>query len=121
MVRAAYPAMELAARFVIVPLAFASLLTGVIQSLGTPWGLFRHYWVLVKLLLTHLCDNRLAEENASDWLRLPSSVRDTTVQRSSPDGRNPARCPRRRRDTGVARGDDTFGIQALGPDELRAA
>jgi hypothetical protein len=52
MVRAAYLAMELAARFVIVPLAFASLLSGVIQSLGTPWGLFRNYWVLVKLLLT---------------------------------------------------------------------
>jgi hypothetical protein len=51
-VHAAYPAMELTARFVIVPLAFASLLTGLIQSLGTPWGLFRHYWVLVKLLLT---------------------------------------------------------------------
>src|ERR1700674_5895377 len=52
MVRAAYPAMELIARFVILPLAFASLLTGAIQSLGTPWGLFWHYWVLVKLLLT---------------------------------------------------------------------
>src|SRR3979409_2088753 len=52
MVRAAYLAMDLTARFVIVPLAFASLLTGLIQSLGTPWGLFRHYWVLVKLLLT---------------------------------------------------------------------
>ena len=51
-VRAAYPAMELIARFVIVPLAFASLLTGLIQSLGTPWGLFRHYWVAVKLSLT---------------------------------------------------------------------
>jgi hypothetical protein len=52
MVRAAYLAMELIARFVIVPSAFASLLTGLIQSLGTPWGLFRHYWVLLKLLLT---------------------------------------------------------------------
>jgi hypothetical protein len=52
MLRAAYLAMDLCARFVIVPLAFASLLTGLIQSLGTPWGLFRHYWVLVKLLLT---------------------------------------------------------------------
>src|SRR5258708_17096440 len=52
MVRAAYLAMELTARFVILPLAFASLLTGLIQSLGTPWGLFRHYWVLVKFLLT---------------------------------------------------------------------
>jgi len=52
MVRAAYLAMELIARFVILALAFASLLTGLIQSVGTPWGLFRHYWVLVKLLLT---------------------------------------------------------------------
>src|SRR5438132_13027162 len=51
-VRAAYLAMDLTARFVIVPLAFASLITGLIQSLGTPWGLFRHYWVLVNLLLT---------------------------------------------------------------------
>ncbi|MEP6657744.1 MAG: hypothetical protein ABJC33_10950, partial [Betaproteobacteria bacterium] len=51
-VRAVYPAMDLTARFVIVPLAFASLLTGLIQSLGTSWGLFRHYWVLAKLLLT---------------------------------------------------------------------
>src|SRR5882757_7628158 len=52
MVRAVYPAMELVARFVIVPLAFAALFTGLIQSLGTPWGLFRHYWVLLKLLIT---------------------------------------------------------------------
>ncbi len=51
-VRAAYLAMELTARFVIVPLAFGSLLTGLIQSLGTTWGLFRHYWVVAKLLLT---------------------------------------------------------------------
>ncbi len=52
MVRAAYPAMALIARFVIAPLAFAASLTGLIQSLGTSWGLFRHYWVLLKLLLT---------------------------------------------------------------------
>ena len=52
MVRAAYQAMELIARFVILALALASLLTGLIQSMGTPWGLFRHYWVLVKFLLT---------------------------------------------------------------------
>ncbi|MGH9967668.1 MAG: hypothetical protein ACREBG_07510, partial [Pyrinomonadaceae bacterium] len=52
MVRAAYLAMELTAWFVIVPLAIASLLTGLVQALGTTWGLFRHYWVLVKLLLT---------------------------------------------------------------------
>jgi hypothetical protein len=54
LVRAAYLAMELIARIVIVPLAFASLLTGLVQSLGTPWGLFRHYWVVMKLSLTVL-------------------------------------------------------------------
>jgi hypothetical protein len=32
-------------------LAFASLLTGLVQALGTTWGLFRHYWVLFKLLI----------------------------------------------------------------------
>lgn len=52
--RAAYLAMDPIARFVIVPLAFASLVTGIVQSLGTPWGLFRHYWVLIKLLVTVL-------------------------------------------------------------------
>jgi hypothetical protein len=50
--RAAYLAMALIAWYVIVPLALASLLTGLIMSLGTRWGLFRHYWVLISLLLT---------------------------------------------------------------------
>ena len=48
----AYLVMEPAAWFVLVPLALASLLTGIVQSLGTTWGLFRHYWVLFKLLIT---------------------------------------------------------------------
>jgi hypothetical protein len=26
--------------------------TGIIQSLGTTWGLFRHYWLVVKLVVT---------------------------------------------------------------------
>src|SRR5436309_6431030 len=26
--------------------------TGFVMSLGTPWGLFRHYWVLISLVLT---------------------------------------------------------------------
>lgn len=51
-VRAAYLAMELTAWSVLVPLAIASLLTGLVQSLGTKWGLFRHYWVLAKLVIT---------------------------------------------------------------------
>ncbi len=51
-VRGAYLVMEPAAWFVLVPLAIASLLTGVVQALGTTWGLFRHYWVVFKLLIT---------------------------------------------------------------------
>lgn len=50
--RAVYLGMELIAWYVIVPLAFASLLTGILMSLGTKWGLFRHYWILISLLLT---------------------------------------------------------------------
>jgi len=50
-VRGAYLVMEPTAWFVLVPLAFASLLTGLVQSLGSTWGLFRHYWVLFKLLI----------------------------------------------------------------------
>src|SRR5437016_14513152 len=53
-VRAAYLAMELTTWLVIVPLALASLLTGVVSSLGTKWGLFRYYWVLLKLVITIL-------------------------------------------------------------------
>ena len=53
-VRAVYVAMELLGWGLIVPLSFGSLLSGVIQGLGTPWGLLRHYWVLIKLLITPL-------------------------------------------------------------------
>ena len=54
-VRGAYLVMEPAAWLVLVPLAFASLLTGLVQALGTTWGLFRHYWVLFKLLINVAC------------------------------------------------------------------
>ena len=51
-VRAAWVAMDLTGWYAIVPLALASVLTGLVMSLGTPWGLVRHYWVLIKLVLT---------------------------------------------------------------------
>lgn len=52
LVRAAYLGMELTVWYIIVPLALTSVLIGVVNALGTTWGLFRHYWVLVKLVLT---------------------------------------------------------------------
>ena len=54
-VRAVWIAMELTGWWAIVPLAIGSLLTGLIMSLGTSWGLFRHYWVLITLALTIFC------------------------------------------------------------------
>ena len=53
-VRAAYVSMNFVTAYAIVPFCFASLITGVVQSLGTPWGLVRHYWVLLKLIVTVL-------------------------------------------------------------------
>lgn len=50
-VRAVYLTLEVIGWSVLVPLSVASLLTGLIQALGTKWGLFRHYWVLAKLLI----------------------------------------------------------------------
>lgn len=52
LVRAAYAAMEVTALYAIVPLALAAVVIGTINALGTSWGLFQHYWVLVKFLLT---------------------------------------------------------------------
>lgn len=50
-VRGAAIAMEVIGTFVLIPLSLASLLTGLVQSLGTPWGLVRHYWVIFKLII----------------------------------------------------------------------
>jgi hypothetical protein len=51
-VRAAYFAMDLTIRYVIVPLSMACVLIGTANALTSVWGLLQHYWVLVKLLLT---------------------------------------------------------------------
>lgn len=52
LLRAAYVGMELVARWAIVPLALAALATGILVSLTSSWGLFRHYWVVLSLALT---------------------------------------------------------------------
>ncbi|MEJ7870699.1 MAG: hypothetical protein WKF67_00460 [Rubrobacteraceae bacterium] len=37
---------------IFLPAAIATVVTGVLLSLGTKWGLLRHYWVATKLALT---------------------------------------------------------------------
>jgi len=51
LVRGSYQAMEVIGRYAIAPLSLASFTTGLIQGLGTRWGLFRHYWVIAKLAI----------------------------------------------------------------------
>ena len=51
-VRAAYLSLELIGWFAIVPFSLATVLAGLVESLATQWGLFRHWWVLAKFLLT---------------------------------------------------------------------
>ena len=89
LVRAVYLTLEPLGWYVLVPLSVASLATGLVQSLGTTWGLFRHYWVLIKLLmnlfaigvlllymgtLTALADRAEAAAPDSDGLADPSPV-----------------------------------------------
>ena len=52
LVRGSYIAMDVIARYAILPLALASVASGIVQGLGTPWGLFSHYWVVIKLVIT---------------------------------------------------------------------
>ncbi|MGI9085364.1 MAG: DUF2269 family protein [Aeromicrobium sp.] len=86
-VRAAWTAMELVGWTVIVPLAIATLITGVTLALATPWGLFRHYWVLISLGLTifattivvlHMPDvsTRAAQARVADAAQLESQGSD---------------------------------------------
>jgi hypothetical protein len=51
-IRASYVAMDITYRTVVVPLGLAAMATGLVSSLGTDWGLFRYYWIVVKLLVT---------------------------------------------------------------------
>lgn len=51
-VRAAYLMMEPVYLYAVVPLGITTLVTGIVQALGTPWGLFRHYWVTISLATT---------------------------------------------------------------------
>ncbi|GHB62060.1 hypothetical protein GCM10010377_61370 [Streptomyces viridiviolaceus] len=51
-VEAGVRAMKLFADWLLLPLAFLTLSSGVVLSLGTPWGLARHRWVWTKFWLT---------------------------------------------------------------------
>ena len=49
--RSMYIAMNVAGLYVIVPASLLTVATGIVQGLGTQWGLWRHRWVATKLVL----------------------------------------------------------------------
>jgi hypothetical protein len=51
-VRSAWMAMWLIVTWAILPVGLLSLVSGILISAGTRWGLFRHWWVVVSLVLT---------------------------------------------------------------------
>ncbi|MDP1795030.1 MAG: hypothetical protein Q8K63_12925, partial [Acidimicrobiales bacterium] len=88
-VSSAYVSLGTTARFLLVPLSLASLGSGVVQSLGTRWGLLRHWWVIFKLglnvfasvvlvlyleTLDYLGTRARVPEITADALRDPSPV-----------------------------------------------
>ncbi|MEV0121736.1 DUF2269 domain-containing protein [Streptomyces sp. NPDC050703] len=49
---AAVRSMQVFTDWLVLPLALLTLLSGLLLSLGTPWGLARHRWVYTKFWLT---------------------------------------------------------------------
>jgi hypothetical protein len=85
LIRASYLAMELLAESVLLPLALAALLTGILLGLGTSWGLTRYYWVMTKLVLTISAVTALVfvlrprvSQAAAEVLRVPLTELATT-------------------------------------------
>ena len=90
--RGAYLVMDRAAWLVLLPLALASLASGVLQSFVTQWGLFRHYWVLFKLLINLFAVAVLLMY--MDTFRSLAGVAATPGPSSSPSGTRPRCCTR---------------------------
>ncbi|GHG60899.1 hypothetical protein GCM10012320_35700 [Sinomonas cellulolyticus] len=120
LVRAADAGLEPVGWFVILPLCLASLATGLVSSLGSPWDLFRHWWVVIKLVINVLCTlallmhlgatSRLSTEAlAPTWCRYVRRAQ----RRPRPEGRS-----RHRR---AARRNRARCVQAARPHTLRAA
>lgn len=50
--RTIYPAASLVNTWLVAPLAVLSLATGLLLGSLTPWGVFRYWWVVIKLAIT---------------------------------------------------------------------
>jgi hypothetical protein len=134
--RSAYVSMQLTAWWVIAPLSVLSFVTGLVQALSTPWGLFRHYWVVVKLLINLAATGILMlHMRAIDFMagqamspsfathdHLPVRLQIATDAVAAINATRPAdRHGCRGRSGGVDRGHGAVGVQAERADSLRMA
>jgi hypothetical protein len=76
--RAAYLMMPVVADYALVPLAIATVTTGIALALGTRWGLLQHYWVTVSLAVTLFAATILV-------LHLPA-INELAVVAADPEG-----------------------------------
>ncbi|MEV4333868.1 DUF2269 domain-containing protein [Streptomyces sp. NPDC049597] len=51
-IEASYLSMKVFTDWLVLTLAFLTLFSGLVLSLGTKWGLARHWWVFIKFWLT---------------------------------------------------------------------
>ena len=109
--------MALIGWYAIVPLALASLLTGLVMSPGTKWGLIRHYGVLISFVLTVFAVTILLL-HMPDVSALEEVERRTLLASLGGLGRPP---PPRSRPVGVARDPGAQCVQAAGADSIRVA
>ena len=121
MVRAAYLSMEFIGWYIIVPFSLATLLAGLVESLGTQWGLFRHWWVLAKFLLITGATMVLLRHMQAVTAMAGVAAETTLSSYRLPRAADSPRGPRWGRPAGVARGNGARGIQAVGHDPVRAA
>jgi uncharacterized membrane protein len=112
--------MNLIGWLVIVPFSLAALLSGLVQSLTTQWGLFRHWWIVVKLVLTVVAVIVLLRhmEAVSRMARIAAEA--TPLGTAFPRATNCSLGPSFGRFASVARGHDAIGLQAVGNDSLWA-
>lgn len=76
-VRGAYLLMDPVLRYAIAPMAVTSLITGVVISLVTKWGLLRHHWVVASLVLTSLAVGLL-------FVHMSTEVAELTLRAADP-------------------------------------
>src|SRR5829696_2436284 len=114
--------MQVTAWTVLVPLALASLVTGLLQSLTTRWGLFRHYWVVVKQLIAVLATAVLLMYTETlGYLGGAGRGLDCVRWRRQRPAEPLSGPPRGGGTPPVGRRGDALGLQAPGYDPVRVA